>query len=333
MKFGFGHILTEHYQSHVELIQLAEDLGFDYAWLPDQTFFVDPYVVLGAAALATRTIQLGIGVTNPYTRHPAMNARAIATVDQMSDGRAHLGVGAGNRKELLTPLGLDGAHAGPMSREMVEVVRGLLSNETFEYHGKHFTVDKVRMDFKTRPDLQLYIAGRGPAVLQAAGEVADGVIIGALCTAAGINFALEQVNRGLQRAGRRLADMHVVSWVTCQLTDDLPAALNNIRPSIAHVIGGAPTEVLSAIGLPQDLAERIKQVYVSEGIPQAAEHVTDECIEALTIVGDGDEVARRIKLLEAAGVTQLAILLPTGNVAQHTERLKAFAGQVMPAFA
>lgn len=332
MKFGFGHIITEHFQRHVELVQQAEDLGFDFAWVPDQTFFADPYVALGAMALATQTIQLGVGVTNPYTRHPSMNARAIATVDQLSNGRAHLGVGAGNRKELLTPLGLDGAHAGPMSREMVEVVRALLSNQVVHYRGRHFQVDGVRLDFEGRPDLPLYIAGRGPAVLSAAGQAADGVIIGALTTDRGITFALEHVRRGAAQAGRDLSQMHIVSWVTCTLTDDRPAMLRHLRPSMAHVIGGAPPDVLAAIGLPADLVERIKTVYAREGIPQAAEHVTDECIDALTIVGDAGYVCERIRQLEAAGVTQMAFLLPTGSVDEHRARVQALAQHVLPAF-
>jgi 5,10-methylenetetrahydromethanopterin reductase len=332
MKFGFGHIVNEHYQRHVKLVQLAEDLGFDFAWVPDQTFFADPYVILGAMALATKTIQLGVGVTNPYTRHPSMNARAIATVDQLSGGRAHLGIGAGNRKELLTPLGLDGAHAGPMSREMVEVVRALLSNRSVEYQGQHFQVNRVRLDFEARPDLQLYIAGRGPAVLYAAGQAADGVIIGALTTDRGIRFALDHVRRGAAQAGRELSQMHVVSWVTCTLTDDRPAMLRHLRPSIAHVIGGAPMDVLTAIGLPTELVERIKAVYAQEGIPQAAKHVTDECIDALTIVGDADYICSRIRQLEMAGVTQMAFLLPTGSVNEHSARIMALAEQVLPAF-
>jgi 5,10-methylenetetrahydromethanopterin reductase len=332
MKFGFGHIVHEHYQRHVELVQFAEEAGFDFAWVPDQTFFADPYVVLGAMALATRSIQLGVGVTNPYTRHPSMNARAIATVDQMSGGRAHLGIGAGNRKELLTPLGYDGAHAGPMSREMVEVVRGLLSNQVFSYQGKHFQVDRVRMDFEARPGLKLYIAGRGPAVLYAAGQAADGVIIGALTTDRGIAFALEHVRRGAAQAGRDVSQMEIVSWVTCTLTDDRPAVMERIRPSIAHVIGGAPMDVLTAIGLPADLMTRIKDVYAREGIPQAAEHVTDECIDALAIVGNAEYVSERIRRLGAAGVTQMAFLLPVGSVAEQRQRLQALAEQVLPAF-
>jgi hypothetical protein len=126
--------------------------------------------------------------------------------------------------------------------------------------------------------------------------------------------------------------MEIVSWVTCTLTDDRPAVMERIRPSIAHVIGGAPMDVLTAIGLPADLMTRIKDVYAREGIPQAAEHVTDECIDALTIVGNAEYVSERIRRLGAAGVTQMAFLLPVGSVAEQRQRLQALAEQVLPAF-
>jgi 5,10-methylenetetrahydromethanopterin reductase len=333
MKFGFGHLPSEHYQSHVALAKLAEELGYDCAWVPDQTFYRDPYVMMAAMALATTRIQIGVGVTNPYTRHPAMTARAIATLDELAPGRIHLGVGAGNRKELLNPLGLDGSFAAAKCREMVELVRALLSGESAGYEGEYYQASGVTMDFEARSDIPLYIAGRGALVLQAAGEVADGVIIGGLCTAKGIGFALEQVNKGVAQSGRDRDEMHVVSWVTINVTEDRESALLETRPVVAHIVGGAPLGVLQAIDLPMDNVEAIKTTYVNEGISQAAEHVTDECIDAFTIIGDSEMCINRIRSLSEAGVTQVSMLMPRGSVAQHEQRLRHFAEAIMPAFA
>jgi hypothetical protein len=108
--------------------------------------------------------------------------------------------------------------------------------------------------------------------------------------------------------------------------------MKQLRPTIAHIIGGAPLEVIEAVGLPNGVVLRIKQAY-AEGIAQTAEYVTDECIDARAIVGDGEAVIRRMRLLEEMGVTQVSILLPRCTVAQHEERLRAFSSQVMPAFA
>lgn len=333
MKFGFGTKPSEHYQDYIAMVQEAEDLGYDFAWVPDQTFYRDPFMILGAVGLATQRIQLGVGVTNPYTRHPAMVARSMATLDEMAPGRAHLGIGAGNRKELLDPLGLDGAHAGPMCREMVEVVRPLLDNEAARFRGQHFQADGVRLDFAVAHRIPCYIAGRGQHVLRAAGEVADGAIIGGLCTPRGIAYALEQVRAGTEKAGRSLKDMQLVAWVTCRVTDDREGAFRELRPVISHLVGGAPLEVLDAVGLNPDTVAQIKRVYKSDGIEASAEYVTDECIEAFTMVGDGPELVQRIRALEAAGITQIATLMPPGNTQQHRAILRRFAEAVFPAFA
>ena len=95
------------------------------AWIPDQTFFRDPFLVMAHWAQATENIQLMIGVTNPYTRHPAQVARAIATVDEISGGRANLGIGSGNRRELLLPMGFEQDAAAARTREMLTLVRAL----------------------------------------------------------------------------------------------------------------------------------------------------------------------------------------------------------------
>lgn len=332
MEFGFGHHITEDYHKHVQLAKLGETLGFDFVWLPDQTFFPDPYILLGAFAQATERIQIGLAVTNPNTRHPAISARSIGTLGNMAPGRIHLGIGAGNNKELLLPLGLDGSHSGPKIREMVEIIRGLLTGEKLIYRGEYFQVDGVCLDFMPPPGIQLYIAGRGPYVLQAAGEVADGVIIGALCSEKGISYALNQVHLGATKTGRDISQMRVISWLTCILTKDRTSDLISVKRSVAHIIGGAPDETLEAVGLDMDLVRVLKNAYINEGIPQAAKFVNEECADTFTIVGDEDEVIRRIKLLQNAGVTQLSINLGDDIVERQKERIQAFAEAIFPAF-
>lgn len=332
MKFGFGHVPSEHYRNHVNLVRMAEDLGYDYAWIPDQTFFRDPYVVLAAIAAATEDIQLGVGVTNPYTRHPAMAARAVASLDEIAPGRVNLGIGAGNRKELLIPLGLDESAAGDKCREMAQLVKCLLTEDVCAYKGKYYMADGICMDFRVQHPIPIYIAGRGALVLQGAGEVADGVIIGGLCTPKGIGYAMDQVRKGASRSGRRVADMEVVSWVTCQVTDDREQALEDVKPVVAHIVGGAPMAVLEAIDLPADTIQAIKTTYKEQGIPQSARYVTEQCIDAFTLIGDPESLAERIQSLEAAGVTQLSVLMPPGTVKQHQQRIQQFAESLFPAF-
>jgi len=331
MKFGFGANPAVHYTEYIELVKLAENLGFSFAWVPDQTFFRDPYVILTALANATKRILLGIGVTNPNTRHPAMAARAIASIDEIVPGRVSLGIGAGNNKELLNPLGLEVAHAGEKCREMALIVRALLSGEVVQYRGLYTQALGVKMDFAANPDIPIYIAGRGPRVLQAAGEVADGAIIGGLCSPRGIAYALEQVNTGAKKIDRQLERFEIVSWVTVNITDQRENAMEELKPIVAHIIGGAPEIVLESSGLDPALVHQIKNSY-KESILQAARFVSPECIDAFTIVGDKSECVQRIEEIDKAGITQLAMLMPPGSIEQQKQYLINFSEAIISHF-
>ena len=139
MRFGFGFVPTQPLSEGLRVVQWGEQLGYEMAWIPDQTFFRDPFLVMAHWAQATENIQLMIGVTNPYTRHPAQVARAIATVDEISGGRAHLGIGSGNRRELLLPMGYEQDAAAARTREMVTLVRALLHGETLQHESAYVT--------------------------------------------------------------------------------------------------------------------------------------------------------------------------------------------------
>jgi 5,10-methylenetetrahydromethanopterin reductase len=334
LTFGFAHVPSEHWRRHVELVQEAERLGFDYAWIPDQTFYRDPYVILTALALSTERIQLGVGVTNPYTRHPAMAGRAIASVGELASGRVSLGVGAGNVRELLSPLGLDFDRPAARCREMVELVKRALEPSTngTGYVGDVYRMDGARLEFGVDEPIPVYLAGRGPRVLEAAGEVADGVLIGGLCSPAGIDYALERVRVGATARNRDATELDIGSWVTVHLTDDRERDVERLRPSVAHIIGGAPSSVLDAIGLPTDVVERLKEDYRRGGKAAAAAHVTDDALDAFAIVGDAALCIDRIRALEEAGTTQFIFLMPPGDVDGYSALINRLAETVIPAF-
>jgi 5,10-methylenetetrahydromethanopterin reductase len=334
LTFGFAHVPSEHYRRHVELVRLAERVGFDMAWIPDQTFYRDPYVILTALALTTDRIRLGVGVTNPYTRHPAMAARAIASVEECAAGRMSLGVGAGNVRELLDPLGLAFDSPAGRCREMVELLQHALQprENGSAYVGVHYRMDGAELQFPIEHRIPIYLAGRGPRVLEAAGAVADGVLIGGLCSPAGIAYALDRVRAGATAADRDVRDIDIGSWVTIQLTDDRERYVERVRPMVGHIIGGAPTTVLEAIGIPGDLVARLKADYRSGGGAAAARHVTDQCVDEFTIVGDAAECIDRIRALEEAGTTQFICLMPPGSVDDYSTLVSRLADEVISAF-
>jgi len=317
MHFGFGVVPAGPPAETVGLFRFAEELGFEVGWLPDQTFYRDPYVTLAAVAQGTRRITLGVGVTNPYTRHPAMTARAAATLAELCGGRFILGLGAGNRKELIDLLGLPTDRAGPRCREAVATIKRLLAGEQVEYRSPTLTMKGVALEMPRPPRTPVYLAARGPQILRAAGEVADGVIVGALVSEAGLQFALFHVHEGARRANRSVQDIEVVSWVTTVVTDSKAEVVERLRPMVAHIVGGAPEEVLESIGLTRARTRALKEAYAQRGAGGAAVLVDPPLVDMLTIVGPAGEVAERVQALSARGVQQLAVLMPGGARGSH----------------
>jgi alkanesulfonate monooxygenase SsuD/methylene tetrahydromethanopterin reductase-like flavin-dependent oxidoreductase (luciferase family) len=127
-----------------------------------------------------------------------------------------------------------------------------------------------------------------------------------------------------------LKQLDVISWFNCHLTDDRAATVENLRANVAHIIGGAPANVLQTIGLDLERIAEIKQVYVQGGPELAAPLVTSEEIDLLTIVGSAEECAARMSTLVAAGVKQIGVLLSQPTIVEQQDFLERFAAQVIP---
>jgi probable F420-dependent oxidoreductase len=131
----------------VETVQTAEAGGFSHFWHSDEKFYRDPWVGLTLAALKTRSILLGTGVVEPYARHPALLAMAIASLDEVSDGRAILGIGAGGTG--FPPLGVQRRKPATALREAITVIRGLFGEGSMTFRGRHYTI--TGMDGRPKP--------------------------------------------------------------------------------------------------------------------------------------------------------------------------------------
>ncbi len=315
MRIGFvlmpvGAHIQRPYTELVRIVQLGETLGFDSAWMPDQTFYRDPYMTLSVVALSTSKITLGIGATNPYTRHPAMTARATATLSEISGGRFILAIGLGNRRDLLQPLGFLGDRAANRCREAVMTIKELLSGKVVDYESSTLVMKNVRLEMPLLAPSPVYIGARGPRILQAAGAVADGAIVAGLASEGGLNYAMDEIRKGADSVGRYLEGFEIVSWVLTCVTSRKMELLDAVRPTVSYIIGNAPTQVLEAVGISQGFARHVKAVYVEEGIIGAAALITDDVIEHFCIIGDAVEVAERIELLRSKGIGHLAVLMP-----------------------
>ncbi len=325
MEFGFATIPSLPFHENVRLIQAAESLGYTWAWVPDQTFYRDPYVMLAAAAAATQTLRLGVGITNPYTRHPGAAARAAATVDEASGGRFAFGIGAGNQKELIEPLGLTAEAPARACRETIKLLRAFWSGERVDLAGTDFEVHGAQLEFPARPNIPIYIGGRGPQILHLGGQEADGIIL----SLSGMQHALALVQAGAQSAGRTLADLHKIAWGECAVLE-AGANIEDYRLRVAHVLGRAPEKGLKVMGLTDEEIAAIKQGFAQGGPAGAAPHVTDQMVQRHLVVGTAEECAARLTGFQAQGVHVFAYLIKENTFADKLRALEGFARRVMP---
>src|SRR6516165_1966480 len=185
----------------VERARLAEENGYDAVWVADERFYREVYSCLGQLATHTTTVLIGPCVTDPFARHPALTAMAIATLDEISGGRAVLGIGAGISG--FAELGIDRRKPARAIREAIELVRALLRGETVDFRGDVIAFNHGRLSFPPiRPEIPIYVASNGLLGQRVAAEIADGVIVEACASAAEVRAFRAAVEDAARKAGR-----------------------------------------------------------------------------------------------------------------------------------
>lgn len=276
-------------QESVALAQAIEESGYDSIWVADEGVNTrDVFVTMAAIATATSRLRIGTGLVNPYTRHPALTASAIATIDELSEGRAFLVFGTGGTMSL-GPLGIDRERPVPHVREALEVSRRLLDGETVEFAGETVQLRNARLA-GPRPEVEVWFAGRSPAVLGVAGAVADGVLLEFLHKPS-LGTYVEQVAVGARRAGRALPRL---VYSTIVLTDR--GRLDEIRPQMTFRLVDSPDAVKEQLGITPAHVREIRDA-MRGGLAAAAPLIPDEWIEPFILLGDRDRIADEIAAL------------------------------------
>ncbi len=158
----------------IDTVKIAEELGYSYCMVADEGLMLDVYAVLGAAAQVTSNIRLG-PVTNPYTRHPVATAAAIATIDEMSGGRAFVTLVAGGTM-VLHPMGIERSAPLTLMIEMITALRLLWSGQPVTWQGKRLSLEAAQLA-TGKHSIPIWVAARGEKMLAAAGRHADGVVL------------------------------------------------------------------------------------------------------------------------------------------------------------
>lgn len=303
-------------QTTLALVRAADRLGYGTIRVAEHNGW-DPFAVLAHLAGATERIQLATGISNVFSRSPAQLAQSAATVDAISGGRLVLGLGTSG------PLFVREWHGVPYEqplrrlRETVEIVRLLLRRQPLVYSGEVFSFERG-IAFGVNPArdrIPIQLATLTPAGLELAGELADGWLATLFSPAHFPSLLRPHLERGAARAGRPLSELRICVSQPVYVTADVAAARDAARASLALFIGGMGTrernfynQLWRRYGF-TEAAARVQDLYLAGRTDEAADALSDEMVDLVTIIGPVAECQRRLAELEAAGVDEVSLLL------------------------
>jgi 5,10-methylenetetrahydromethanopterin reductase len=336
MRVSVASLGEEPTRRFLDQVRLAELLGFEAFYHADEKWTRDVYVRLGAAAAVTSRLKLGISVTDPVTRHPALTAQATSTLAELAAG-LNVVMGAGSHFETLP--GYSGANPVAGIREAFDLMRRLFDGERVTIEGQVVRFEAGKLDYDPSARPRLSVASRGPKILSLAGEVADGALIGSFATPPGIRYAKEHIGAGLKASGRTWDDFHLASWLYVSVLDDpSEEPPEDMRRGVSHALWSSRKILFSMVDdLASDVTDEFHR-FIAEAPHEWSPEVMAELrrvipaglFDSLAIVGTGPQVVERLLALEAEGV-QEAVLWPFPREGEDVEDLLVKLGdEVLP---
>jgi len=292
---------------YVEMARVAEDAGFDQFWVSHDLFLRSSPVILTAVALATKRIEIGTCILNPYTVHPSEIAMLAATLDEVSSGRFNLGLGAG-AGEFLKWVGIPQEHPLRATERAIRSIRDVLAGERAEAWEQEAY---LRFDPGTGRRIPIYLAALSPKMLHLAGELADGVLP-LLFPPKHYSTVEPLIRAGADAAGRSMDEIDLAACIWCSVSDDRQAAEDVLKDKIAYYGHALSPLIWDRLGLTADDFRPIEQALMRErDVLKARSLVTDQMLR-IGIVGTPDDLVARLDALVATGVRHISFGPPLG---------------------
>jgi len=303
----------------MEYARYAEAKGFEAVWQAESRLVRDAIVPMAAYAAVTERIQIGSGVINNWTRNIGLLAATFLTLDDLAPNRIICGIGAW-WDPLAKNVGIERRKPLTAMRETVEVLRRLLAMERVTFHGEFHHVEGIELDVvhgRREPrNVKIVIGATGPQMMELTGEIADGVLLN-YCVPPEYNLeAMEHLERGAAKAGRRLEEIDRPQLVVCSVHEDRQVALDGARELLTQYLAQQP-HIAKASGVKPEVVQQIQSILgwpaTKEQVRAAMKYVPDELVQRITASGTPDEVKAKVREYIRYGAT-CPVLYPLGDV-------------------
>ncbi len=334
LSFGVTVLPDPPYQRLIELMKLAEEQGFEYAWTYDShVLWQESMPVMALAADQTSKIKLGHMVTNPATRDPTVLASAYATLQDISNGRMILGIGRGD--SAVRYIGRKPMRVADFE-EALRMIKPFMNGKEVSWNDKDLQLKWVRPEL---PEIEMHVAGYGPKALAVAGRQGDGVII-QLADLDIIQWIMDTARTAAREAGRDPAALKCIVSAPSHISNDLAEARDQVRWFPA-MVSNHVQDLIDRYGTDGSVVPKVLTDYVEarkfydydEHSRVGAKHgefVTDEICDRFCVLGTAEQATAKLKELESIGVDQFNIYLMTEG---QEETLESYGRDILPQFA
>lgn len=302
----------------LEYVQYAEQKGFEAVWQAESRLVRDAIVPMAAYAAVTEKLKVGSGVINNWTRNIGLLASTFLTLDDLAPDRIICGIGAW-WDPLAKNVGIDRSKPLTAMKETLIVLKKLLNMERVSFDGEFIHVNNIELDVvhgrKEPRNVPIYIGATGDKMLELSGEIADGVVLN-YCVPPEYNInALEMIEIGLKKAGRKMEDLDLPQLVVCSVDEDHDKAIDTTRELLTQYLAQQP-HIAKASGVSMDIVHEIQSILgwpaTHEQIQKAKHLVPEELIHRITASGTPDEARAKVKEYMNNGCT-CPILYPVGG--------------------
>ncbi|HSA91634.1 MAG TPA: LLM class flavin-dependent oxidoreductase [Terriglobales bacterium] len=328
IRFSIAFQGSKPLKEYIRLARMVEQYDFDAITVYDDLMFKPTWPILTLIAEHTERVQVGPAIVHPFLVHPAYTAGNLAELDEISEGRAILGIGRGAFYEF---LGIHPERPITAVREAIRLIRRLLAGDRTPFQGQVFTATpEASLRWKPlRADVPIFVGTWGPKMCQVAGELATETKSDCLWNPDYVKIIRQNIDMGARRAGRDPKDIGIAAGPLCAISNDREAARKMARLALAvylpylhpmtEVAGIAPEEI-----------RRVREAAARGNFEEGATYVSDLSVQKCSVAGRPSDVIPQMETMIAAGVTHIAFGHPLGP--DFEQALHLIGREIIPRF-
>ena len=314
LTLGAGQEISD--DDRISIAQLADRLGY-HTFFTGESWGRDAFTVLTMIACHTQSIRVGTGIVPVFSRSPALIAQTIASLDQISKGRAILGLGSSGRLLIEQWHGQSFEKPVARTREYIEIIRKALAGQPLNHEGEFFRLGRFRLGSPPlQENIPIYLASLGPRNLELTGQLGDGWLPIWLHHQRLPGLKAE-IAEAANKVGRDISQITVAPQIICHVADnpeELQETKQQVRAHMAYYIGGMGQyyyNLFSRSGF-QTEADAVRAAWSAGDRTKATAAVSEDMLENITVIGDAASCRAKLDRFQSAGADMPVVAFPHG---------------------